>query len=144
MARYTWQAKILHPIFGCSYMYLLKSALIKFSREKVLRWAEQQVKGQMVKSESEYWKYVYRTSIPYLTRVCMCFSKDGMTPGYSVPSSLFGWRLTRRITGELLSAWNSDLFMHVFTRVLSSQRRKPLICGHSASSSACHEQTGCI
>ena len=52
MARYTWQTKILHPIFGCSYMYLLKSALIKFSREKVLRWAEQQVKGQMVKSEN--------------------------------------------------------------------------------------------
>ena len=65
------------------------------------------------------------------------------------------WRwITRRTSGKFSSAWNSDLFTHVFTRVLSSQHRwcpSYIIYDHSCinclfarSLLVLHEQTGCI
>ena len=130
MARYTWQAKILHPIFGCSYMHLLKSALIKFSREKVLRWAEQQVKGQMVKSENT------ENMNEYILHAFACvFRKMIWIQAIPLPLHCW-WRLTRRITVNS-RAPEISICLYTYLRARpSSQRCKPLICGHSASSSA--------
>ena len=55
-------------------------------------------------------------------------------------SRYWGWQNSRwgDITRQLSSTWTSDLFMHAFTRVLSSQWRKTLMHMFHAD---LHEQT---
>lgn len=48
----------------------------------------------------------------FVLYISMHFQKDGMSPGCSVAASLLSW-LTKRTTGEQLSASNNVLFTHV-------------------------------
>ena len=57
----------------------------------------------------------------------------------------YGWQnsrwgaIARKTNGELLSACNINLFIHIFTRILSSLRRKQL--AHIHTTLVLHEQT---
>ena len=121
--------RVLYPIFGCPYMHLLSQLTSNFHERRYYGWQNSRWgdrwwnSAENTENMSEKHQ-AYTTTIIHRTFPCV-FRKLVWLKAVQLP--LDRWRqLTRRTTGELLSAWNSDLFMHIFTRVLSLQRRKPL------------------
>ena len=80
-----------------------------------------------------FWSKIASEAI--LEQMSQCvLKKNGMTQGSSVAAYCWQW-LNRRLTDELSSAWNGELFTHVFVCILSPQRHYCLI--HSCSAFTC-------